>query len=249
MNEVEVGTKYQTTYDALRARLIAGRYPVGGRLPTEEELTRIFDVSRVTIRRALDMLVNEGYVERRQGSGYTVLTLSPPSTTCLSSFTDAMLRAGREPSSKMISIAHFKAHDPEIAHLSPELTARALTRLERLRLVDNVPQMFVCTYSPTDLIPDVKPEYFPEYGPDQSILRILAGRFGLQWSAACEDISPIAANAHVASHLQIATGTPVLLQACTAFDDNDQIVFFEEVYRMGTVSFELSTRSRQQRLG
>jgi GntR family transcriptional regulator len=195
------------------------------------------------------MLVTEGYLERRQGSGYTVLTLSPPSTTCLNSFTDAMLRAGREPSSLMISIRLCPAGAAETEHLSPELSRMALTRLERLRLVDDLPQMFVRTYAPTALIPDVKTSDFPEHGPGQSILRILSGRFGLSWSAACEDISPIAAESEVAAHLNIRPGTPVLLQACTAFDDADHIVFFEEVFRIGTVSFDLNNKTRRQRFG
>jgi DNA-binding GntR family transcriptional regulator len=247
-NSASTSPKYQATYEALRARLDAGRYPVGGRLPAEEELARAFDVSRVTIRRSLDMLVSEGYLQRRQGSGYTVITLSPPSSTCLNSFTDAMLRAGREPTSRMISIRECPPGAAETAHLSPELSGRALTRLERLRLVDNVPQMFVRTFAPSSLIPGVTAADFPEHGPGQSILRILAGRFGLKWSAACEDISPRAAEGDIAEHLNVAHGTPILLQACTAFDDLDRIVFFEEVFRLGTVSFDLTAKSRRQRL-
>ena len=241
-------TKYKIAYEAILSRLKAGRYAVGGRLPTEEELTRAFDVSRVTIRRSLDILVNEGYLERRQGSGYTVLTLSPPSTTCLSSFTDAMLRAGAEPSSRLISITKHKADAAESGHLPIELRGRALTCLERLRLVDDVPKMLVRTWAPTRLLRDAKPADFPERGPAQSILRILGDRFGLSWGAACEEISPMAAEGDVAAHLGTTPGTPILLQACTAFDDNNGIVFFEEVFRLGKVSFDLVGSSREPRL-
>ena len=241
-------TKYKIAYEALLSRLKAGRYAVGGRLPTEEELTRAFDVSRVTIRRSLDILVNEGYLERRQGSGYTVLTLSPPSTTCLSSFTDAMLRAGCEPASRLISITKHKAGATPPGDLPEELRSKALTCLERLRLVDEVPKMFVRTWAPTAYLRDAKPADFPERGPEQSILRILGDRFGLSWGAACEDISPLAADGAVADHLDTAPGTPILLQACTAFDDSHRIVFFEQVFRMGKVSFDLVGRSREPRL-
>ncbi len=237
-------TKYRVAYDAILSRLKAGRYSVGGRLPTEEELTRAFDVSRVTIRRSLDILVNEGYLERRQGSGYTVLTLSPPSTTCMTSFTDAMLRAGFEPSSRLISITQHDANAAQSAHLLNELHAQPLTRLERLRLVDDVPKMLVRTWAPTRLLPDARAEDFPERGPGQSILRILGDRFGLTWGSACEDISPTAAEGEVAAQLRIEPGTPVLLQACTAFDDADRVVFFEEVFRVGKVSFKLTGRTQ-----
>ncbi len=241
-------TKYRIAYEAILSRLKAGRYTVGGRMPTEKELTRAFDVSRVTIRRSLDILVNEGYLERRQGSGYTVLTLSPPSTTCLTSFTDAMLRAGFEPSSKLISITKLKANAARTGHLPQSLRAQPLTCLQRLRLVDDIPQMLVHTWAPSQLMRNAKPADFPEYGPGQSILRILGDRFGLFWGAACEEISPIAAEGDVAAHLQTAPGTPILLQACTAFDDADNIVFFEEVFRLGKVSFDLVGTVREPRL-
>ena len=99
--------KYEQAYYTLMKRLKSDRYPVGSRMPTEGDLAKQFSMSRVTIRHALDKLVQDGYVESRRGSGYTVLTLSPASDTCLTSFTDAMLKAGHEPSSKLISIVNL----------------------------------------------------------------------------------------------------------------------------------------------
>ena len=69
--------KYEQAYYTLINRLKSNRYPVGSRIPTEGDLAQQFSMSRVTIRHALDMLVQDGYVESRRGSGYTVLTLSP----------------------------------------------------------------------------------------------------------------------------------------------------------------------------
>lgn len=239
--------KYEVTYRTILDRLKSGRYPVGSRIPTEGELARHFDVSRVTIRRALDMLVQDGYVESRQGSGYTVLTLSPVSDTCLTSFTDAMLRAGREPTSKLLSIATLAPDAPELQHLPDDMGAGTVTIVDRLRLVDGKPRMFVRTYAPAHLLDDAAPEDFPEAGPDQSILRILSARFNVQWSAACEDISPVLADGEMADLLHTDTGAPLLKQACTAFDENGAAVFFEEVYRNGPVSFNLSQQTRLPR--
>ncbi|MEM1401501.1 MAG: GntR family transcriptional regulator, partial [Pseudomonadota bacterium] len=107
MAQTDARPKYEHAYRVILERLKSSRYSIGGRLPTEGELARQFDVSRVTIRRALDMLVQDGYIESRQGSGYTVLTLSPASDTCLTSYTDAMMRAGHEPTSRLLSIDRF----------------------------------------------------------------------------------------------------------------------------------------------
>ena len=238
--------KYEQAYRTILERLKAGRYPVGMRMPTESELAASFSISRVTIRRALEMLVQDGYVESRQGSGYRVITLSPASDTCLTSFTDAMLRAGREPSSRLISIVlHPAGH---LRHLPPGLAEGPVTEVTRLRMVDGQPRMLVKTYAPSHLMPDAASADFPETGAGQSILRILADRFGLEWSAACEDISPVVADAAISAIFGIAVGSPLLQQACSAFAEDGSLVFHEDVFRTGAVSFALSRQGRTPRL-
>lgn len=239
--------KYEQAYRVMLDRLKSGRYPVGGRMPTEGELASYFEVSRVTIRRALDMLVQDGYVESKQGSGYTVITLSPASDTCLTSFTDAMLRAGHEPTSRFLSIDHFNKGASETAHLPDDLQNSTIVRVKRLRLVDDEPRMLVMTYAPSRLMCNAKAADFPETGPEQSILRILSARFELDWSAACEDISPVLADESLAEIFNVNVGHPLLKQACSAFNDQGRVVFHEDVYRTGSVSFNLSQRLRTPR--
>lgn len=239
--------KYENAYRVILGRLKAGLYPIGGRMPTESELAKHFDVSRVTIRRALDMLVQDGYVESKQGSGYKVLTISPASDTCLTSFTDAMLRAGKEPTSRFVSLDHFPPGAAEISNLPDEMQTDEITRVVRLRLVDGKPSMLVMTYAPRELLKDATAADFPERGPGQSILRILNGRFDLDWSAACEDISPVLTDTHMAKTFEIEVGQPLLKQTCSAFDDDGRMVFHEDVYRSGSVSFNLSQFNRTPR--
>ena len=244
MMKVDDRPKYEQAYQSILARLKAGRYPVGGRMPTESELSTQFRVSRVTIRRALDLLVREGYIESRQGSGYRVIALSPASDTCLTSFTDAMLRAGREPTSRFLSMEVLTPRQADRATLPDNLREKDVTMIRRLREVDGTPQMLVSTFVPTEFMPDARPEDFPESGPGQSMLRILTDRFHLSWSAACEDISPILATAEMAKVLDSLEGAPLLRQSCSAFDDGGATVFFEDVVRSGTVRFRMNTASR-----
>lgn len=247
MTEADTTPKYEHAYRVILERLKAGRYPVGMRMPTEGELSASFGVSRVTIRRALDMLVQDGYVESRQGSGYRVITLSPASDTCLTSFTDAMIRAGHEPTSRLVSIIrHAPGARP---HLPPGLSGQPVVQITRLRLVDGEPRMLVQTYVPEQLLAGAEAQDFPESGPGQSILRILGDRFGLEWSAACEDISPVVADDGIAATFGIAPGVALLRQACSAFAEDGSVVFYEDVFRTGTVSFALSRQGRVPRHG
>ena len=237
--------KYKHASSVLLERLKEGRYPVGGRMPTEDELARQFEVSRVTIRRALDILVQDGFLERKQGSGYKVLTLSPASDTCLTSFTDATLRVGLEPASQFLSLELFAPDSAVVVTLPAGLHNIAVTRVTRLRTVNKVPQMLVHTYVPSSLMRDACAADFPETGPNQSILRILSARFKLKWSSACEEISPVTATDNTARLLQVETNDPLLLQSWSAFDEQGDVVFHENVFRTGSISFNLTTQNRQ----
>src|SRR5262245_28041024 len=62
--------RYLDLAEALRARVADGRVGPGGALPSETELARAHNTSRVTVRRALDVLRREGLVVSRQGSGW-----------------------------------------------------------------------------------------------------------------------------------------------------------------------------------
>ena len=61
--------KYRTLADQLREEIRGQEWKAGRRLPTEAELSERFSVSRQTVRRALQLLAEEGVVQSRQGSG------------------------------------------------------------------------------------------------------------------------------------------------------------------------------------
>lgn len=62
-------TKYETVVNLLEKEMLEGKYDVTRKLPTEEELMKRLEVSKNTIRKAIDVLVSKGYIYRVQGSG------------------------------------------------------------------------------------------------------------------------------------------------------------------------------------
>ena len=64
--------RYREIAEALRDRVDGGEFPSGRLLPSEAELSRAYEASRVTIRRALELLRDEGLLDARQGVGWFV---------------------------------------------------------------------------------------------------------------------------------------------------------------------------------
>lgn len=235
--------KYQKVHNEILTRLLAGHYSIGTRLPTEEVLSKTFDVSRVTIRKALEMLVRAGYLKAKQGSGYVVATLSPPSSTCMASFTDQVLNEGLIPGAKLLGVEN----PTQILSAGvKQLFDEPLALVQRLRTVDGTPRMFTQTWLPVRLAPNMSAADFPETGQGQSILRVFRQNFKIEWTSACETLDCVVANPDIASQLAIAPNTPILSQACTAFDPKGLPVFFDQVYRQGPINFDLSGGVTQQ---
>jgi DNA-binding GntR family transcriptional regulator len=235
--------KYQAVHDEILTRLLAGHYSIGTRLPTEELLSKTFDVSRVTIRKALELLVRAGYLTAKQGSGYVVATLSPPSSTCMSSFTDQVLNEGHIPGAKLLGVDNPTKNLPAPVK---QLFDEPLALVERLRTVDGLPRMFTQTWIPVRLVPNLSASDFPETGQGQSILRIFRQRFEVEWTTACETLDSVLADPAIAGQLDVPANTPILSQACTAFDPKEKPVFFDQVYRQGPINFDLSGGKTQQ---
>lgn len=68
---------YLEIADQIKSEIINGKYPVGSLLPTENELEALFGVSKITVRKAIEILAADEYVEKRSGKGTTILSDRP----------------------------------------------------------------------------------------------------------------------------------------------------------------------------
>ena len=95
---------YIQIHNAIRADIEAGKWRVGDRIPSERDLAVTFKVSRMTLRQAIQTLVDEGILERRVGSGtYVANQKVQEKMSGVTSFTDLMQAQGKVPSSKTVS--------------------------------------------------------------------------------------------------------------------------------------------------
>lgn len=147
-------------YVQLRRRLVegieSGVLPPKSSLPPERELAEITDLSRVTVRKAIQELVREGVIEQRQGSGSFIreaVGRVEQSLTRLTSFTEDMASRGMETTSKWLERGIFEPTADEVAVLGlPECAQVA--RIYRLREADGHPLALERAALPLSILPN-----------------------------------------------------------------------------------------------
>ena len=121
-------------------------------LPAERDLADEYNISRVTVRKALDGLVSEGLLSRRQGAGTWVATRVEKSFSKLSSFTEDMRARGRTPHSSWLSKSTGEVTPAEslTLGLSP---GSPVYRFSRIRFADSTPMALEFSTIPAFCLP------------------------------------------------------------------------------------------------
>lgn len=142
--------KHETVKEDILNNILKSKYKVGTLIPKEMDLAEKYSVSRPTVRKAIQALVNEGYLIRKQGVGTRVVRekINQEFTQSLSSFNTEMIRKGVTPSTQVISFSEVEAND-EVQEALGLVKGDMVYRLVRLRFGDNNPVVIVTTYLPS----------------------------------------------------------------------------------------------------
>ncbi|TDO98934.1 GntR family transcriptional regulator [Marinomonas balearica] len=123
---------------AIQSAIVAGRLLNGDVLPPERDLAKYMDVSRVTIRKAIDELVKEETLTQRQGAGTFVSERVEQPLNHLRSFTEVMRDRGKETTAKWLDRSLGIPHEDERQALQLE-PDQDVVRFYRLRYADGKP--------------------------------------------------------------------------------------------------------------
>ena len=230
-------TLYDQIKDDLLSKIKDGTYPEGQTIPSELELAEIYGVSRPTIRQALQILVSDGYLEKRRRRG-TVVTkpkVSQSFTMSISSFEDAMRLAGRLPKTKVLVFKRERANAEVEKRL--ELTrGQDVFKHVRLRYADDLPTVLVESYIPCALYPGLDSFDFNE-----SSLYAAMDACGNPVMTARRRLEVIKADGAAAALLDVEAGDPLLLFHTVARDASGTAVEYSvATYRGESNSFELN---------
>ncbi|WP_334323843.1 GntR family transcriptional regulator [Gilliamella apicola] len=147
--------RHLTIQQDLLKKIQSGVYPQGQLIPKECELTEIYQVSRPTVRQAIQQLVNDGYLERRKRRGTIVKQqkISQEFTHIIESYDSEMNRKGLHPKTKVLTFKLDKAN-ADIANNLQINENEDVYKLVRLRYAESKPVVLVTTYLPAKLLPN-----------------------------------------------------------------------------------------------
>jgi GntR family transcriptional regulator len=205
MSAANYRPQYRQIEQALRLRIAT--LPPGARLPSDAELCAEFGVSRMTARNAMQRLADDGLVARQPGRGSFVA--EPPAhrhANRLMTFTQEMLRAGRSPSSQVLTRAIRPSSPVEAADLGIP-PYQAVVHLRRLRLADDLPVALESA-----VLIDACADAVMSADLARSSLHETLRRAGIVLRRGTGTVAAAAATAEDARLLRIGTGDPLLVE-------------------------------------
>lgn len=147
--------KYLQIAEQLIEQINAGVLPAGSILPTEGELQERFNVSRVTIRKSMKVLVDMDLLFRKRGSGtYVKVPKTQHNAFQLSGFVEEVSEQGKKPGSKIITFELIKSN-ALIADKLGLSKGDEVYSVRRLRLIDDEPEILEHTFLPVSMFPDL----------------------------------------------------------------------------------------------
>ncbi|MDG5975002.1 GntR family transcriptional regulator [Hydrogenophaga taeniospiralis CCUG 15921] len=206
-------SRYASLAQALRARVVAGEWPPGSALPAESQLASEHSVALGTMRRALELLVEQGFIERIHGKGTFVRQgLAGASMLRFFRFDGG---TGEVPLSRILQRSLVSAP----AAVSRALgigTGEPVLRLHRLRLMGGQPCLLEELWLPLDLFEPLADDDLSTW--DDLLYPMFARRVQVHVHRALDDIGFAQLSATQARHLGLPAGHPCAQVQRSAFD-------------------------------
>lgn len=222
---------YFQVADTIRGRIQQGQYSYGELIPPTHELEREFKVSNITIRKALELLVREGVIERKRGIGTTVSKEEPKTFSFeLSGITpillDSALKLQLEIKVLEITVTPCPKWVQRILSMGPE---NEVWRMKRVRRYKKTPISSYIHYSTVDTCKEIT----KELAAKMNFIDLLQKVCGLKLSKIKQRVEAATANLDLSGILNVNFGAPLLFTENIYYSEEQRPVAITQVYYRG----------------
>lgn len=198
--------QYRVVYETLRKHIGDGVYSEGDLLPSENELCQLHGVTRPTVRKALDRLLNEGYIKKQQGKGSIVR--GRPKGVGILSITGTTLAIGEDKlQTRIIVKPELRRCDRAFNFVLSELERESgCIYFERLRLVNGKPVFYDIT-----MLPNVNlPRFTSRNLTDQSLFDVLRRNYQLEVTGGEQQMQAKLPDKKLQKHFGVGPRHPII---------------------------------------
>lgn len=197
---------YHQLEEYIKQQIETGILKEEGVIPSEREYAQTFQISRMTVRQAINNLVANGYLQRQKGRGTFVNKKKvEQELQGMTSFTEDMVSRGMNPSSILLSFQIIPADHATAVDLKIEEN-EAVYKIKRIRLADGAPMALETAYIPVKIVPGLTEE-----NSNLSLYQYIEEHLSLSISEAAQEIEASIAGEEDAQTLGISIGDPILL--------------------------------------
>ncbi len=222
--------KYRVIYEYIRQQIREQELRPGDKLPNENELAALFQVHRMTVRQAIEILVNDQIVVRKRGKGTFLLREAPAMLTrsleSISTYYDDIIRAGLTPRYTTMDV-RSKIPSAEVLHnlsLPPETP---VIYIKRLMYAQGVPLVIERSYLPLELFPDLL-----EQSLDTALYKIIHERYDMRLAHSLQELRAVMPMIQERRLLKISGSCPCVAITGTVYNEQGRAVeFTRALYR------------------
>lgn len=208
---------YLQIKEILKERIISGEYLRGQKLPSERELSQIYDISRMTARSALSELVKEGLAFRNHGSGtFVAYPKIDRDLIKLTGFSQMLRDKGIKPSNKLLRTRKIEA-DKNLSSIFNVFLGTIFYEIVRIRYGNDIPLAIEYTHVPEKEFPGLLDYDFNK----ESLYKLFESHYKRKISYAKQWLSLYQVNNEEAKNLDIPEETSVILFESITYDTND----------------------------
>lgn len=233
--------KYNVIANDVRRKILDGIYKANDQLPFEKDLCEVYEVSKMTVKKALDILVAEGLIIKRRGAGTFVKDLSVEDMEKMVVGSQMIGTSAYYPTRSVTSkVLHFEiiAASEKVANKLNIPIGSFVYDIERVRILDGSPLVMENTFMPVSVIPDLRLK-----NVEESIYEYIQDTLGMKIQSAHRNITVRKASDSEVTHLELEQGDPVGIVEQIGFLSNGTTFEYSiSTHRYDTFSIEMMIR-------
>ncbi len=219
--------------ETIKGRILRNEYRTGELISSARDIEKEFEVSEITVRKAMNVLVQEGYLSSKQGIG-TRVTRRPDDLAELKlsgnfwDWVDSALTRHLKPETDILEIVTVPC-PKKIGELLKIKDGELIWRMKRVRKIHKQPAYFIINHAPLNLMAGVSKKLFSK----QTFLNVFRDHCGVRLSGVEQSVWATVADIDISKKLEVDFGDPVFLVENTYLDSSQKPVEVSSFYFRG----------------